>query len=449
MSDAMAVAAVSFVLVDLLNNGLIDRDISSTGVGDVAVTALAPDLLDISAKGPTQLNLFLYQATPNPGWRNVGLPNRDASGARTGNPPLALDLHYLLMACGTKPLHAEILLGYAMQLLHETPILTRDAIRKSLSAPTQVSSGVGLPPAMLNLYNSELAEQVELIKIWPQTITTEEISRLWTAFQTNYRPTAAYQASVVLIKSKASTKTALPVQYRTVQAIPFQAPVISQVLSQETQGFPILDQPILPGYNLVLEGSQLKGEVTSVLFDNIEVFPPDANVKPTEIIVAIPAGLEAGSVPVQVVQQLLMGSPPALHRGVESNATSFILRPTIQAVHASGVKGSGSSPRSGSLDLTIDPRIGWEQQVQVLLNQILPVTSPPSPTALAYSFTVPPRIDLASPPPNPPPPTANISVPFFGVAAGTYVVRVLVDDGESLLGMNANGLFATPKVIIP
>ena len=194
MSNALAVASVSFVLVDLLNNGLIDRDISSTGVGDVSVTAWPPDRVDALGTNQSMLNLFLYNVTQNQGWRNVGLPSRDAAGARIANPPLALDLHYLLTAYGAQQLHAEILLGYGMQLLHETPILTRDSIRRSLAAPTQVTGGGGLPAGLNNLFTSELAEQVELIKIWPQTLTTEEISRLWTAFQAHYRPTAAYQA---------------------------------------------------------------------------------------------------------------------------------------------------------------------------------------------------------------------------------------------------------------
>src|SRR6202008_88230 len=128
----------SFILVDLLNNGLIDRDVSSTGVGDVSVTAWPPDRVDAGASNrQSQLNLFLYNVTQNQGWRNVGLPARDSRGVRIDNPPLALDLHYLLTAYGAEQLHAEILLGYGMQLFHETPILTRDAVRRSLSAPSQ------------------------------------------------------------------------------------------------------------------------------------------------------------------------------------------------------------------------------------------------------------------------------------------------------------------------
>ncbi|HEY3629006.1 MAG TPA: DUF4255 domain-containing protein [Terracidiphilus sp.] len=449
MSSALAVASVSYVLVDLLNNGLIDRDIGSTGVGDVSVTALPPDRIDPATQKQSQLNLFLYQATPNASWRNVGYPARDAAGARIDNPPLALDLHYLLMAYGLEQLHGEILLGYAMQLFHETPILTRDAIRKSLSAPTQVSGAGGLPAAMLNLFTSELAEQVELIKIIPQILNTEEISKLWTAFQTNYRPTAAYSASVVLIESKASTKTALPVQYRTVHTLPFQSPFIEKVLSQKTAADPIVDgQPILPAYNIVLRGSQLKGELTSVLVGGIEVIPADADLTSTQIVVALPPGLEAGTQPVQVLQQTLLGSPLVPHRGVESNTSSFVLRPVIKMVNASSVHGAGPALRSGNLDVMVDPPVGPDQRVILLLNQLPPLTSPPD-SPLAYSFVLPPRINLASPPPNPPPPTANITVPFTGVVAGTYLARLLVDDAESPLGIGINGTYSTPQVTIP
>ncbi|MEZ4613451.1 MAG: DUF4255 domain-containing protein, partial [Caldilineaceae bacterium] len=145
MSNALAIAAVTAVLKDLLNNGLIQHDLSAA-VGTVAVTAKPPDLITTGQNEEPQLNLFLYHVTPNAGWRNVGLPSRDAAGARVANPPLALDLHYLLMAYGGADFQAEILLGYAMQLLHETPTLDRDAIRTAL-APAPPVTGSILPPA--------------------------------------------------------------------------------------------------------------------------------------------------------------------------------------------------------------------------------------------------------------------------------------------------------------
>lgn len=56
-----------------------------------------PDRIETGDRKRNQVNLFLYQVTPNPGWRNTGLPSLDSRGdGRLSNPPLALDLHYLL-----------------------------------------------------------------------------------------------------------------------------------------------------------------------------------------------------------------------------------------------------------------------------------------------------------------------------------------------------------------
>jgi hypothetical protein len=212
MSSALAIAAVTAVLKDLLINGLIDRDLVSS-VGDVVVTALSPDRIETGADEVSQLNLFMYNAVPNTGWRNVGLPSRDGNGTRTSNPPLALDLSYLVSAYGAKDFHAEILLGYAMQLLHETPVLARAAIRVALS-PTPVSGGGGLPPTLEALATSNLADQIEQIKIAPVTMNADEMSRLWTAFGAKYRPSACYRVSVVLIESTLPTRSPLPVLMR-------------------------------------------------------------------------------------------------------------------------------------------------------------------------------------------------------------------------------------------
>ena len=81
MSNALAIASVTAVLKDILNNGVIDNQLSGV-VGDVTVSALPPDRVLVERPPETsRLNLFLYQVTPNQGWRNVALPSRDASGS--------------------------------------------------------------------------------------------------------------------------------------------------------------------------------------------------------------------------------------------------------------------------------------------------------------------------------------------------------------------------------
>ena len=237
--------------------------------------------------------------------------------------------------------------------------------------------GGGLPPAMQALFTSELAEQVEQIKISPQSLSTEEVSKLWPAFGAKYRPTAAYQASVVLIESRRSTKSALPVRARKIYVMPFRQPIIEQIKSQEKAGDPIVaDQPILAGYNLVIVGQQLRGDDTLVSVGGIEVTPADiVEVSETQIILPIPATLQAGVQGVQVIHRTLMGEPPTPHRGVESNVAAFVLRPRIvEPVDVANLQIAGNDLRSADINLTVTPAIGDAQRVVLLLNEInLPV----------------------------------------------------------------------------
>jgi hypothetical protein len=213
VSNALALAGVTAVLRGLLNDGLITHNVSGALGSTVTVTALAPDRLTSSNGEDTQLNLFLHRVTPNQGWRNEGLPSRDGSGrVRLSNPALALDLHYLVSAYGSEDLQAEILLGYAMQLFHESPVLDRRVIAGALNPPPEISAT--LPPALRALSSCGLADQIEQIKITPEYLSTEEMSKLWTAAQAHYRPAAAYLASVVLIESTLPAQAPLPVLSR-------------------------------------------------------------------------------------------------------------------------------------------------------------------------------------------------------------------------------------------
>ncbi len=213
MSSPLALAVVTAALCDLLNDGLIDNDLSA--IGSVTVTALPPDRIETGATETNRLNLFLYQVSPNLGWRNEGLPSHDSSDARIrlSNPPLALDLHYMLTAYGSSDFAAEVLLGYGMDLLHEARVLTRKNIRDALSPTNPVS--VALIPADPDGRKAiDLADQIEQVKISPHYLSSDELSRMWTAMQARYRPTMAYQVSTVLIQGRRATRAALPVLER-------------------------------------------------------------------------------------------------------------------------------------------------------------------------------------------------------------------------------------------
>ena len=454
MSNALAIGAVTAVLRDLLNNGLIDQDMTGTIGGNVLVTALPPDRIEIGDnREKSQLNLFLYQVTPNQGWRNVGLPSRDDRGDRGANPPLALDLHYLLTAYGEQEFHGEILLGYAMQTLHETPVLSRDAIRLSLGPPPPVT-GTGLPPAQQALVAAELADQVELIKLSPQSLSTDEMSRLWTALQAHYRPSAVYQASVVLIESRRSRKSALPVRSRNVVAVTWRRPLIDAV--EAAAG---ADEWIVEGSVLVIRGTQLRGGVTRVRIGEVESTPPPNDVTDVRITLPVPAGLRAGVQSAQVIHRLDLGttSPDEPHWGFESNVSAFILHPLTDAPAVTAPSVSGVTPtlvngapvvvdgvtlQSANVTVNAAPRIGRRQRVLLLLNELsAPATRPPR----SYSFAAPTDNGIVAPNQ---PDTATIVFPVSFVAPGGYLVRLQVDGAESPLGVDATGKYASPVIPI-
>jgi hypothetical protein len=326
MSNALAIAGVTAVLRDLLDSGMIDHAVTDAMGQGVSVTAVAPDRIALEGTdAKPQLNVFLHQATPNAAWRNIALPSRDGNGHRLSNPPLALDLHYLITAYGLSDLQAEVLLGYAMQLLHETPMLSREKIRLALNPPSMPVDGGSLPSVYQALRAADLADQYEHIKITPTQMNTEEMSRLWSAFQAHYRPTAAYQVSVLLIEATQPTRAPLPVLTRgALQPSSIDPAVLLErgvaVQPDLTPPFPEVEGVVLPGGRtaahlgdaVVLNGHDLDGTGHRLLLTlprlriELDVAPP-ATSSPASVTFALPnqpANVPAGTylVAVQVVR---------------------------------------------------------------------------------------------------------------------------------------------------
>jgi hypothetical protein len=418
VSNALGIAAVTAVLRDLLNNGLIDAS-----VGDVTVSAQAPDRIETDNGDLTQLNLFLYQVTPNQGWRNVGLPSVDSAGtSRLATHPLALDLHYLLTAYGSADFEAEILLGYAMQVMHESPTLDRQAIRDSF-APPPVTGGI-LPPPLQSLSAAEIADQVEQIKMIPEALSTEEISKLWSAFGAHYRPTAAYQASVVLIESRRSTRPGLPVQKRQLFVVPFREPRVERVQSADGP-----EEPILATGDLILLGQRMRYDPMEVRVDAGLATIVEAT--DTRLRITPPAGLRAGVRSVQVEHLYDFGTPVEPHRGVESNVAAFVLQPIFGGLVLAPAP-AGPGPYSGEATLTVTPAVGRAQRVVLLLNR----TTPANP--VAYAFRAASRASAVDP----------VVVPLTDVERGDYFVRVQVDGASSPIDLDPASPDFGPEVTI-
>lgn len=399
MSSALAIAAVTAVLKDLLINGLIDHDLNAS-IGDVTVSALPPDRISTGADEASQLNLFLYNVSPNAGWRNADLPSRNGRGERTANPPLALDLNYLLTAYGAHDFHAEILLGYAMQLLYENPVLPRAAIRTALS-PTPVTGGGGLPPTLQALAASNLAEQIEQIKIVQRAMTMDDLSKLWTAFQAKYRPSACYTISVVLIESTVPKRSPLPVLMRgendrgvIVQPnllSPF--PTLFAVSYEHEQTAARLNEIVS------LDGVHLDGQAgdTIVVVLNHRLFSAPVQVNPlagaTDKLVQFRIPNNAADFPAGVYA-VSVGFVNAGKLYRTTNALGLALAPNNPGMPASPIARDGS----GNLNLTVTcaPEVWRGQRASVLLGDreanAAPFNSAKSNT-LNFSFPALPPAD--------------------------------------------------------
>lgn len=467
MSNFLAIATATAALSSLLN------DFASINVPGVSITTTHPILLD---KQTAEINIYLYQVTPNAAYRNNDLPTRRADGTVLHRPMAALDLHYMISFYGNEnDLEPQRLLGSVVRALHTQPFLTREKIRQTI-LNTPILDG------------STLADQVELVKFSPLHLSLEEFAKIWSIFyQIPYVLSVAYQASVVLIEEDISTQNALPVLTRNIYAVPFNQPVVEQILARSDANQPTgVDKPGIPitlDSILLIKGQNLQGgKGTLVQIDGIVVVPSD--ITNTEITLPLPTasgirlqdganislvnGLRAGVQGLQVIHRRQMGVDKDndelnWHNGVESNVAAFVLRPKITV----------DPPAAGSVTVTLKPVVNRPQRVVLLLNEFSLAPGPPgTPPAGAYSFIAKPGDQIwhdfltgnaltNKDPIKVTDITDKLTFFIAGVTPGSYMVRVQVDGAESLLDVETTEKLAdgtnnpffntyngTPKVTI-
>lgn len=404
MSTPFAIAGLTATLQHVLSNGLIDHGVTAAVGGTVDVKAVSPDRVETNGtlSNPT-LNIFLYQVTPNTGWRNVDLASRNHSGDRLSNPPLALDVHYILSAYAEDDLHAEMLLGGVMHLLHEMPGLDRTRITAALT------------PLTSDLRDCGLADQVERIKITPEHLNSEEMSKLWSAIQSNYRPSIVYQATVVLIQEERPKHAPLPVLSRgqndTGPAV--QPDLIPSVPTITYIEYPDRQLSARLNSTITIHGYNLGGNNIDVVFSHgrlseppqsISLVPVDANA--TQLTVQIPnfpADWAAGiySMEVQVEH------PGETYTRV-TNQLPFVLAPIVTLPP----NPPASIVRAGS-EVTVvvgcGPEIRPSQPASLILGQ-----------HEAFANAHPAQVGA-------------LTFVFEGITAGHYPVRLRVDGAESWL----------------
>ena len=394
MSNSLAIAAASLTLRNLL---LMRIPALDSSLADLEVTLQPPD---IARKNITkaQLNLFLYRVAPNPTWRNMDMPRQVRPG-ETAMPALALNLQYLITAYGRGDSENDAVghrvLAAAMSVLHDHPLLDADAIRDALA-------------------DNDLHTQIERVRITPLSLGVEELSKLWTAFQSNYRISTAYELAVVLIESRNVARAALPVlkrgpDARGVFANAGAAAVLDSLSLANSQSAARL------GDDIVLNGRQLDARDTLARFSHAHLpAPVDLTPLPGDDSGLLRVHLAdtaedananatwAPGVYTVALRTQHAGSPALL-----SNELPVALAPKIAISPLNA--GAGDI----ALSVACSPRIRDGQRVLLLFgdrivapDSIVNPADPQQPTAL--DFTVP------------------------GVAAGTWTVRLRVDGADSI-----------------
>jgi hypothetical protein len=418
MSSPLAIGAVSAVLRNLLDDGLVN---TTPSLGSVKVSAVAPDTVktDDAAAVP-RLNVFLYRVSPNQGWQNASQPAYGADGSRLSNPPLALNLHFLVTAYGSADFDAEILLGYAMHLLHEHAVLDRASIRRALG-PSLLGPSI-LPPAFQALAANDLADQLEALTVTLEPIDTEEMSRLWSAIQAHYRPTAAYVVTVVLIEATKPSRTPLPVLSRgpvdpatgrdrgvTVEPNLLQPlPTVLKVFRTGHEKQPALrlgEKLSVRGHHL--DGTAIVASFAHALLDTPNTIPVGTNTNDAGFELTLPDDAAADqqwpagawTVSIDVVR-------PGETATRTSNTAALLLAPELSPAPTST---RNSTTGAVTVTLTVHPEVRPSQATRLALGG-LTAQSDPRPNA-----------------------TGTISFRLGSVPAGDHWVRLTVDGVESLL----------------
>lgn len=433
MSNYLAIATVTATLQRTLQQ-TVQLDVEGA-----RVTTTRPE--NSGGSSETGISLYLYHVKRNPALGNADMPPRQRRGELVKRNQLALDLYYLLSFYGNEvELEPQRLLGSAMRTLEDKAVFSAQMIRETVSDRT-----------FSYLANSDLAEQVEMIRAEFVPISTDELSKVWSVFlQTPYVLSVIYKLTVVLIEGEDAGAMNLPVRDRRTTGWQItKQPTIDLVISATGRY-----QPILANSTLLIRGRMLANAVTLIRICGVELTPQ--SVQDTEInfnLNSIPnEALRAG---VQGLQVIHVQVPQvATRRGVrnsnsrenslrqqrlESNVAAFVLRPRITEVNLLDVEGSDDEPRNAIIQVITDVIVGQMQRVNLILNERT-ANEPQAYLCAAQKL---------------PEDSNNLTFTLRDVKSGEYLVRMQIDGAESLLQVdndpNSNTFeqYIYPAILIP
>jgi hypothetical protein len=408
MSDALAVAAVTDTLISLLQSE-VD--------GGVQVVAKPPSEV-LTTGHPQQVNLFLYQADVDGALRNED--RIDLAPGESGDPPLPLVLHYLLtpyVRDGTES-DAHRLLGHAVRALHEHTSLGRVELAE-------------FAPAY-----SDVVRQLDRIRITWQPFGEKDIYSLWSAFQTPYRMSVAFEVRPVLIDSRRRPRTATPVLRRGRRdegplaqgnlESPFPELTSAVPVRPDGQGVEHADVAAPLGGRVVLRGANLAAKKVDVRLTHRRLTEPvlisdlaQADVTATEVRFVLDDS-PAGTFPAGLwsVALVLTDEVVAEEGGTPENVVTVTNEVPLAV-----------APTITNLPVTV-PREGSDDSVAVVLTYA-PFALPGQPVLLLLGSR---SAEPATPrPADPPLPPDGMRFRLAGVQPGRHLLRLRVDGVDSLL----------------
>lgn len=372
----------------------------------------------IATTGP-RLNIFLYHVKENPAFRNDEDPRRAVMG-QYGSPPLALELGYMLTSYShnatipgapttTPPeslneLDAQAILTDAINVLHETPIITRNTSK--LSSPGPV-----LDPA--------LQFEFEALRVTPRQLTLDEMTKLWTALKEDYQRSVAYEVSIIRIESRRPAVSSAPVLTRGIAVQPSVG--IGPGLSDLDPGAAAAGEPV------TLQGERFGDPSLAVLIsDALGTGFPASPV--TLAVVRDPVGIHftvpntpATFMPGQ--KQVSAVVTPSPGHTSSSTPRPFSLLPRVDTIAPQ------TGPFNGTVTVTLDGALlGVAPLAQNPLNPLVPTVlfgSYPIPVAEVDFTQLPNRLTVTLNAP------ANPSDPRAPTAGQKLPVRVRLNGVES------------------
>lgn len=296
-------------------------------------------------------------------------------------------LHYLLTPYTSGEAQdsaAHRILGAAMATLNDHPELRPADLRSA--APF-----------------SDLHLQTERVRLTPVGLGTEDISKLWTAFQSQYRTSAAYEARIVLLDSADPGRAPLPVVRRGDEGHGPSA-ALGTAGRQPVLGS-VTPAVALPGKPIVLSGSGLDDGTPILRLANPRLGGPVERPAQSDggggLSATLPGDIAAGAWSATVLLEAADGTRRA------STAVPLGIAPRITG----GLPMAAARDAAGTVELRVScaPKVQPGQQVLLLVGDA-PV--PPEPFQA---------------------PTGKLVFRLAKARPGRYALRLRVDGVDSLL----------------